>query len=69
MISVDKDPARVEEYRLKITWVGLEDKKPTWKSISTVYADAPKYLKQKLRRVALNSVTKRALKLKYCMNL
>ena len=37
--------------------------------MSTVYADAPKYLEQKLRRMRLNSVTKRALKQKYDMNL
>ena len=37
--------------------------------MSTVYADAPKYLEQKLRRMRLNSVTKRALKRKYDMNL
>ena len=37
--------------------------------MSTVYADAPKYLEQKLRRMRLNSVTKRALKRKYGMNL
>ena len=37
--------------------------------MSTVYADAPNYLEQKLRRMRLKSVTKRALKRKYCMNL
>ena len=68
-ISVGKDPARVGEYRVQIAWVGLEDEEPTWEPMSTVYADAPKYLEQKLRRMRLNSVTKRALKRKYGMNL
>ena len=57
------------EYRVQIAWVGLEDEEPTWETMSTVYADAPKYLEQKLRRMRLNSVTKRALKRKYDMNL
>ena len=69
MISVGKDPARVGEYRVQIAWVDLEDEEPTWEPMSTVYADAPKYLEQKLRRMRLNSVTKRALKRKYYMNL
>ena len=37
--------------------------------MSTVYPDAPKYLEQRLRRMRVNSVTKRALKRKYGMNL
>ena len=53
---------------MKIAWVGLEGEEPTWEPMSTVYADAPKYLEQKLRKMRLNSVTKRALKPKYCMN-
>ena len=69
VISVGKDPARVGEYRVQIAWVGLEDEEPTWEPMPTVYADAPKYLEQKLRRMRLNSVTKRALKRKYDMNL
>ena len=69
VISVGKDPARVGKYRVQIAWVGLEDEEPTWEPMSTVYADAPRYLEQKLRRMRLNSVTKRALKRKYGMNL
>ena len=69
VISVGKDPARVGEYRVQIAWVGLEDEEPTWELMSTVYADAPKYLEQKLRKMRLNSVAKRALKRKYGMNL
>ena len=68
VISVGKDPARVGEYRVQIAWVGL-DEEPTWEPMSTVYADAPKYLEQKLRRIQLNSATKRALNQKYGMNL
>ncbi|CAN0399820.1 unnamed protein product, partial [Ascophyllum nodosum] len=49
VISVGKDPARVGEYRVQIAWVGLEDEEPTWEPMSTVYADAPRYLEQKLR--------------------
>ncbi|CAN0328324.1 unnamed protein product, partial [Ascophyllum nodosum] len=51
VISVGKDPARVKEYPVQIAWVGLEDEEPTWEPMSTVYADAPKYLEQKLRRM------------------
>ena len=51
VISVGKGPARVEEYRVQIAWVGLDDEEPTWKPMPTIYADAPKYLGQKLRRV------------------
>ena len=69
VISVGKDPARVGEYRVQIAWVGLKDEEPTWEPMSTFYADAPKYLEQKLRMMRLNSVTKRALKRKYGMNL
>ena len=69
MISVGKGPARVGEYRVKIAWIGLEDEEPTWEPMSSVYADAPKHREQKLRRMRLNSVTKRALKRKYDMNL
>ncbi|CAN0391024.1 unnamed protein product, partial [Ascophyllum nodosum] len=47
VISVGKDPAR----RVQIAWVGLEDEEPTWEPMSTVYADAPRYLEQKLRRM------------------
>ena len=54
---------------MHIAWVGLEDEEPTWEPMSTVYADASKYLEQKLRRMPLNSVTKRALERKYYMNL
>ena len=69
VISIGKDPERVGEYRVQIVWVGLEDEEPTWEPMSTVYAYAPKYLEQKLRRIRLNRVTKRALKRKYDMNL
>ena len=69
VISVGKDPARVGEYWVQIAWVGLEDEEPTWEPMSTVYADALKYLDQKLRRMRLKSVAKRALKRKYGMNL
>ena len=44
VISVDRGPARVREYRGKIGWVGLEDEELTWEPMSTVYADAPNYL-------------------------
>ncbi|CAN0470129.1 unnamed protein product, partial [Ascophyllum nodosum] len=44
VISVGKDPARVGEYRVQIAWDGLENEEPTWEPMSTVYADAPKYL-------------------------
>ena len=54
---------------MQIAWVGLEDEEPTWEPMSTAYADAPKYLERKLRRMRLNSVAKRALKRKYGMNL
>ena len=54
---------------MQIAWVGLEDEETTWEPMSNVYTDAPKYLEQKLRRMRLNSVTKRALKRKYGMNL
>ena len=37
--------------------------------MSTVYADAPKYPEHKLRRMRFYSVTNRALKRKYGMNL
>ena len=67
--SVGKDPARVGEHPVQTAWVGLEDEEQTWETMSTVYADAPKYLEQKLRRMRLNSVTKRVLKRKYGMNL
>ena len=69
VISVGKDPVRVGEYRVQIAWVGREDEEPTWEPMSIVYADAPKYLEQKLRRMRLNGMTKRALKRKYGMNL
>ena len=69
VISDGKAPARVQGYRIHIAWVGHEDKEPTWEPMPTVYADAPKYLEQKLRRMRFNSVTKRALKRKYGMNL
>ena len=69
VISVGKDPARVGECRVQIAWVGLENEKPTWEPMSIVYADAPKYPEQNLRRIQLNSVTKRALKRKYGMDL
>ena len=51
MISLGKDPGRVGEYWVQIAWVGLEDEEPAWEPMSTVYADAPKYLEQKLRRM------------------
>ena len=69
MINVGKDPARVGEYRVQIAWVDLEDEEPTSKPMSIAYAGAPEYLEQKVRRVRLNSMTKRALKRKYGMNL
>ena len=54
---------------MQIAGVGLEDEKPTWEPMSIVYADAPKHLEQKLRTMRINSVTKRALKRKYGINL
>ena len=69
VISVDKDPARVGEYRVQIAWVGLEDVELTWEPMSTVYADAPKYLEKKLREMRFNSVTKHDLRRKYFINL
>ena len=45
---------------MQITWVGLEDEEPRWEPMSTVYADAPKYPEQKLRRMRLNSVSDEA---------
>ena len=64
VMSVVKDPVRMGGYRVQIAWVSLESEEPTWEPMSTVYADAPKYLEQKLWRMRLNSVTKRALKRK-----
>ena len=68
VISVGNDPARVGEYRVQIAWAELEDEESKWEPVSTVYADAPKYLEQKLRRMRLNGMTKRSLKRKYGMN-
>ena len=69
VISVGKDPARVGEYLAQIAWAGLKDEESKWEPMSTVYADAPKYLEQKLRRMRLNGMTKRAWTRKYGMNL
>ena len=69
VINVGKDPTLVGGHRVQIAWVGHEDEEPTREPMSTVYADAPKYLEQKLRRMRLNTVTKRALKRKYGVNL
>ena len=69
VISVGKDPVRVGEYRVQIARVFLEGEETTWEPMSTVYADASKYLEQRLRLMQLDSVTKRALKQKIGMNL
>ena len=57
------------EHQLQIAWVGLEDKGPAWELMSTIYTNASMYLKQNLRVMRLNSVTKRAFERKYGMNL
>ena len=36
MKGIGKDPERVGEYRVQITWVGLEDEEPKWEPMSTV---------------------------------
>ena len=69
VISVGKDPVRVGEYRVQIARVCLEGEEPTWEPMSTVYADASRYLEQTLRIMRLGSVTKRALKQNFGMNL
>ena len=69
VISVGKDPAQVGEYWVQIAWVGFEDEEPTWEPMSTVYADAPKYPDKKLRRMRLNSLTKRGLKRNHGMDI
>ena len=30
-----------EEYAVKVKWVGLDEERTTWKSVSAIYADAP----------------------------
>ena len=57
------------EHQLQIAWVGLEDKGPAWELMSTIYTNASMYLKQNLRLMRLNSVTKRAIERKYGVDL
>ena len=33
VVYVGKNPERPGEYRLRITWVGLEDEEPTWEPV------------------------------------
>ena len=39
-----------EEYVVKVKWVGLDMEETTWEPLSTIYADAPKYVVAQLRK-------------------
>ena len=57
------------KYRVQIVWFGLEGEKLTGESVSVFYADGPKWLEMKLKRVCLELATKQALKRKYSIRL
>ena len=42
-----------EELVVKVKWVGLDEEETTWELVSTIYADAPKYLVAQLRTLGL----------------
>ena len=42
VVGIGQDPERPEEYRVQVTWVGLEDEESTWEPVSTIYEHAPK---------------------------
>ena len=69
MVDVGTDSERPGEYRVQVTWVGLEDEEPTWEPVSTIYEDVPKYLEKKLKKMKLNKATKKALKQTYGLRL
>ena len=69
VVNVGKGPERPGEYRVQVTWIGLEDEEPTWEPVSTIYGDAPKYLEERLKTMRLNMATKQAFKQTYGLRL
>ena len=69
VVNVGKGPERPGEYRVQVTWIGLEDEEPTWEPVSTIYEDDPKYLAKKLKKMRLNRAIKQALKQTYGLRL
>ena len=46
-------------------WVELYEEETTWEPVSTVYADAPKYIVAQLRKLRLTTEVRDDLKKKY----
>ena len=56
-----------EEYVVKVKWVGLDEEETIWEPVSTIYADAPKYVVAQLRKLRLTKEVRDDLKKKYGM--
>ena len=57
-----------EEYVVKMKWVGLDEEETTRKSVSTIYADAPKYLVVQSRKLRLTKKVRDDIKKAYGIN-
>ena len=58
--------AEGEEYVVK--WVGIDEEETTWEPVSTIYADASKYVVARLRKLGLTKEFRDDLKKKYGIN-
>ena len=58
-----------EEYVVKMKWVGLDEEESTWEPVSTIYADAPKHMVARLRKLRLTKEVRDDLKKKYGIKL
>ena len=56
-----------EEYVVKVKWVGLNEEETPWKSVSNIYADAPKYVVVQLLKLRLTKGVPDDLNKKYGM--
>ena len=67
MIDAVDLAADSEEYVVKVKWVGLDKEETTWKPLSTIHTDAPKYVVAQLRKLSLTKEVRDDLKKTYGM--
>ena len=65
MIKVVDLAADCEKYLVQVKWVRLDETEITWEPMSTIFADAPKYLLAQLRKLRLTKKARDYLKKKY----
>ena len=67
LVAVDST-AGIERFVVKMKWIGLDEEETTWEPVSTIYADAPKYLVAQIRKSGLTKKVRDDISKNYGMD-